>query len=346
MVGMTGTDEHLGRCVAALGGKGHRAVVAGTIRSGKHAMAGWAKDVPAPDGSTLFEIGSITKAFTGVLLADMVLRGEVDLDDRLSAHLPNLRPAWRHREPTLLELATHRSGLPNTPRVMHRRELSYTLGLRRHDPWATVGETEYQRLVAAESPRRPPGTRGRYSSLAVGLLGDALAARAGISYEQLLTERVLAPLRMCDTSVSVSAANTDRLLPGHSRSGRPRPPLKDLMPAAGSLRSTADDMLRFLAACLQSPPGVLGEALDLAQRPQAKLAARIQVGLCWLILTTPAGNSIVWHNGGTWGFRSFAGFVPDQNRAAVVLSNTARSVDRIGLQLMQDPGLEGHEPVS
>lgn len=346
MVGMTGAEEQLGRCVATLGRKGHRAVVAGAIRGRERAVGGWSADGPAPDGSTLFEIGSITKAFTGVLLADMVLRGEVALDDRLSAHLPNLRPAWRHREPTLLELATHLSGLSNTPGVMRRRELGYALGLRRHDPWAAVGETEYQRLVAAESPRRPPGTRGRYSSLAVGLLGDALAARAGISYEQLLTERVLAPLRMCDTSITVSAANTHRLLPGHSRRGRPRPPLKDLMPAAGSLRSNADNLLCFLAACLQPPPGVLGEALDLAQRPQARLAARIQVGLCWLILTTPAGNRIVWHNGGTWGFRSFAGFAPDQNSAAVVLSNSARSVDRIGLELTQDPGLEGHGPIT
>ena len=340
MVGMAGTDEQLGRCVAALGRKGHRAVVAGAIRGGERAVAAWSKDGPAPDGSTLFEIGSITKAFTGVLLADMVLRGEVALDDRLSAHLPNLRPAWRHREPTLLELATHLSGLPNTPGVMRRRELSYTLGLRRHDPWAEVSETDYQHLVAAESPRRPPGTRGRYSSLAVGLLGDALAARAGISYEQLLTERVLAPLGMAKTSVTVTAANADRLLPGHSQRGRPRPPLKDLMPAAGSLRSNADDMLRFLAACLQPPPGVLGEALDLAQRPQARLATRIQVGLCWLILTTTAGNRIVWHNGGTWGFRSFAGFAPDQNSAAIVMSNTARIVDRVGLELTHDPGLD------
>lgn len=219
---------------------------------------------------------------------------------------------------------------------MRRRELGYALGLRRQDPWAAVSDTEYHRLVAAESPRRAPGARARYSSLAVGLLGDALAARAGMSYEQLLTERILDPLGMADTSVTVPATRTHRLLPGHSRCGRPRPPLQDFMPAAGSLRSSAADQLRFLAACLQPPPGALGEALTLAQQPQAKLAGRIQVALCWLVLSTPEGGRVVWHNGGTWGFRSFAGFAPDHSSAAVVLSNTARSVDRIGLGLTQD----------
>ncbi|SNR97220.1 serine hydrolase domain-containing protein [Blastococcus mobilis] len=328
-------EEELDRRVAALGRKGHRAVAVGIVRGGKRAFAGWSADGAAPDGSTLFEIGSITKVFTGVLLADMVLRSEVALDDPLSVHLPGPRPAWRHREPTLLELATHRSGLPNTPGAMRRDELRYALGLSRRDPWASVTEPDYHRLVAAESPRRPPGTRGRYSSLAVGLLGDALAARAGTSYERLLTERVLEPLGMTDTAVTVPASHAGRLLAGHSRRGRPRPPLQDLMPAAGSLRSSTEDMLRFLAACLQPPPGGIGEALTLAQQPRAEVAKRVQIGLCWLIVSTPAHGRVVWHNGGTWGFRSFAGFAPDHGSAAVVLSNTARSVDRLGFDLAQ-----------
>jgi CubicO group peptidase (beta-lactamase class C family) len=180
-------DRELQTELEALGGRGHRAVVAGVIRNGEHRRRGWAADGPAPDGSTLFEIGSITKVFTGVLLADMHLRGEVSLDDPLSRHLSAPRPAWRHREPTLLELATHRSGLPNTPRPMQRREMAYQLGLGQRDPWADMTLDEYHRLVGNESPRTAPGTGFRYSSMAVGLLGDALAARAGRPYEQLLT---------------------------------------------------------------------------------------------------------------------------------------------------------------
>lgn len=325
----------LDRRLQDLGRKGHRAVVAGVIGDGQRFHRGWARDGRAPDGSALFEIGSITKAFTGVLLADMVLREEVALEDPLSRHLPRPRPAWRYREPTLLELATHRSGLPNTPKAMGRRELGYALGLGRRDPWANIDQADYHALVAREAPRRAPGRRVGYSSMAVGLLGDALAARAGTSYEQLLTDRVLTPLEMSDTAVTVPPARADRLLKGHSRRGHLRPPIEDFMPAAGSLRSSVEDMLRFLAACLQPPEGSLGSAIALAQRPHAAMGRGLQMGLCWVILARRGHPSVVWHNGGTWGFRAFAGFAPRRGTAAVVLSNTARSVDRLGFQLVE-----------
>ncbi len=308
-------------------------MAAGVIRGSESRCGGWSADGVPPDASALFEIGSITKVFTGVLLADMVLRGEVSLADPLSRHLPSPRPAWRHREPTLLELATHRSGLPNTPRPMGRRELAYVLGIRRGDPWAAVSETDHRRMVTAEPPRRAPGRRVRYSSMGVGLLGDALGARAERSYEELLAERILGPLGSSSTGVRVPAERRDRLLAGHSRRGRPRPPIEDLLPAAGSLRSSTEDMVRFLAACLQPPASPVGAALRLAQKPQARIGQRMQFGLCWIIVTGRRRPKVLWHNGGTWGFRSFAGFAPELGASAVVLSNTARSVDRLGFRL-------------
>ena len=135
---MISTPGVVDRELARLGARGHRAVVAGLIREDERLCHGRSASGEAPDWSALFEIGSITKAFTGVLLADMVLRAEVSLEDPLSLHLPGLRPLWRYREPTLLELATHRSGLPNTPRARNRGELAYTLGFARRDPWAAV----------------------------------------------------------------------------------------------------------------------------------------------------------------------------------------------------------------
>ena len=323
------------RELVATGSRGHRAVVAGVVRNGATVCRGWSADGPAPDATTLFEIGSVTKVFTGVLLADMHLLGEVSLDDPLSRHLPDPRPAWRHREPTLRELATHRSGLPNTPRPLRRRELAHALGWREADPWADVSGEDYRRLVARESPRRAPGTGFRYSSMAVGLLGDALARRAGRSYEELLTERVLRPLGMTSTWVTVPAEHAHRLLGGHSPRGRPRPPLRDLLPAGGSLRSDAADMTRFLAACLAPPDGPVGAALRLAQQPHVRVRARFHIGLCWLLSTYRRDLQVVWHNGGTWGFTSFAGFAPGRGAAAVVLSDTARGVDRTGLRLLE-----------
>ncbi len=172
--------------------------------------------------------------------------------------------------------------------------------------------------------------------MAVGLLGDALAARAGTSYEQLVTERVLTPLGMSDTRVTVPPGRAHSLLQGHSPRGRPRPPIEDFMPAAGALRSTVEDMLRFLGACLQAPEGSLGRALDLAQRPHAPLGRGLQMGLCWVVLARRGHPRVVWHSGGTWGFRAFAGFAPERGTAAVVLSNTARSVDRLGFHLVEE----------
>jgi CubicO group peptidase (beta-lactamase class C family) len=310
-----------------LGSRGHRALAAGVIRGGERECRTWSADGPQPDESALFEIGSVTKAFTGVLLADMSLRGEVALDDPLSRHFDGPRPAWRSREPTLLELATHRTGLPNTPGRLGRRELAYALGLRSRDPWADVTSDDYAQLVARESPRRAPGGRVKYSSVAFGLLGDALAARAAKPYEDLLRERVLEPLGMTRTAITTSR---ESLMQGHSRRGRPRPPIEDFMPAAGSVRSNVGEMLRFLGACLDPPNG----AFELAQQPQARISKRLEIGLAWLILSRPRKPKVVWHNGGTWGFRSFAAFAPERGAAAVILSNTARSVDRFGLRLV------------
>jgi CubicO group peptidase (beta-lactamase class C family) len=326
--------DDIEQCLRGLGRRGHRAVAAALVRGDERICGCWYPRREPIDQTSLFEIGSVTKAFTGVLLADMVLAREVALDDPLSRHLPGSHPAWRHREPTLLELATHRSGLPNTPGPMHRRELAYALGLRGDDPWDPLTQRKYERLVADESPHRAPGRRVRCSSMAVGLLGDALAARAGTSYEELLAERILRPLGMHRTSVQVAPDLQGRVVGGHSRRGKPRPPIKDFMPAAGSLRSNAVDMLRFLSACLQPPPARPGPALSLAQQPHARLGRRAEIGLGWLISTRRKHPRVVWHNGGTWGFRSFAAFSPESDTAAVVLSNSVHSVDRVGFRLM------------
>ena len=327
--------EDLSGELERLAARGHRALAAGLIQGGERIYRGSASAGEPPDELSLFEIGSITKAFTGVLLADMVLSGEVALDDPLSRHLRSPSPAWRQREPTLLELATHRSALPNTPAGMGRRELAYSLGFGRRDPWAGLTEADYRRLVARESPRRAPGGRVRYSSMAVGLLGDALAARAGLSYDELLKVRVLEPLGMSATAVTVPPQWSSKLLDGHSRRGHARPPIEDFMPAAGSLRSNAEDMLRFLAACLTPRAEPPGPALALAQQPHARIAKRLELGLCWMISSRPRHPRIVWHNGGTWGFRSFAAFAPVTGTAVVVMSNTARSVDRLGFRLVE-----------
>jgi CubicO group peptidase (beta-lactamase class C family) len=312
------------------GRRGYHSLAAGVTADGTTVSEGWSATGPVPDPKTLFEIGSITKAFTGVLLADMHLRGEVALDDPLSRHLDGPAPAWNEREPTLLELATHRSGLPNTPRRLARRELAFALGVGDRDPWEDVTPDRYAELLLETRPRRGPGGRLRYSSIGYGLLGDALAGAAGNPYEELLRERILDPLGMHATTLQPGPP----AIQGHSRRGKPRPPLEDLMPAAGSIRSNVADLSAFLRACLAPGPDPPGPALALAQRPMHRLNRRLSIGFGWLIVTPRRKSRAVWHNGGTWGFRSFAGFSPERGRAVVVLANTARSVDRLGWRLL------------
>ena len=269
-----------------------------------------------------------------MLLADAVARGEVRLDDLLTVHLPaEAAPLrWPERVPTLVELATHASGLPNTPKGLGRLELAFVLGLRRRDPWDGIDAEGYRRLLAA-TPVKPLG-RIRYSSVAFGLLGDALASRAGPTYEHLLRERVCDPLGLDDTWIDPPPHLRSRVVGGHTRRGRPAPPLRDFMPAAGSVRSTTADMLRLLQASLVPDDGPLGRALARAATPRRRLGRGASIGLGWLIVERRRKPPVVWHNGGTWGFRSFAGFVPETRVAAVVLTNTFRGVERLGFRLL------------
>lgn len=328
--------------VARVGSRGHDALVVGVLTDGESTFHGWRRHGTPVDERSLFEIGSITKPFTGVLLAEMCLRGEVRLDDPVSTYLPDAHlPRWNGREPMLEELATHRAALPNAPRGLVRKELAFVLGLRSSDPWADLDARAYRTAVRATAARRPPGGRFRYSSLGFGLLGDALAARAEAPYERLLQDRICSPLGLLDTTTSVPPENQARLLEGRSRRGRPRPPLRDEMPAAGAIRASARDLLRFLACSLAPPEGTPGPALRLATDPRARVSRRIDIGLGWLILRRRRKPELIWHNGGTWGFGSFAAMVPDRQLGVVVLANTARSVDRLGFKLVDQ--LAGRE---
>lgn len=324
------------------GARGVHTRVVGLLRPGSRTVATLSPTTAAaPDGRTLFEIGSVTKILTAVLPAEMHLRGDVALSDSLSEHLASTdAPSWRHRAPTLEELATHRSALPNTSRQMFPRELLAALGLRSADPWHGVTEEDYRVMLRAMRPRRSPGGRLRYSSVGYGLLGDALARSANASFDELLWRRVCSPLGLRDTGVEVDQEKRSRLLEGHSSRGTPSPPLHDWMPAAGALRSSVEDLLSFLEACLAPPSGVIGDAVALAQQERVRINWRLSIGLGWLILRRRRRPPVVWHGGGTWGFRSFAAFVPEEALAVVVLSNSAREVNSLGFKLV-DQRLRG-----
>jgi CubicO group peptidase (beta-lactamase class C family) len=313
-------------------------LVIGCLQGGQQRVVGYgrvrtdAQDLP--DGGTIFEIGSVTKVFTALLLADLAEQGMVGLDDPLAGYLPAwVRvPSVGGRQITLGDLASHAGGLPRDPKGMLRRWLG-----NRRNPYARLSVEELYAGLARTRLRRRPGERVRYSNLGAGLLGDALARAAGQPYEELVRERICLPLGMRDTVITPTGEQTARLAIGHTRRGRPAPPFEiPALVGAGGLRSTATDMLSLLRANLDPAHSPLAPQIERTQLPGLPAAKRVEVGLGWLIARPPGvGGPVLWHNGGTGGFRSFVGAARETGTAVVVLSNTARSVDRLGLRLLK-----------
>lgn len=306
-----------------------------------------------PDDHTLFEIGSITKAFTGVLLADQVLQGRVRLDDAANRHLP---ARWRIQSDaqdqiTLLDLATHHSGLPVQPPWL----VLFALGSgTTANPYSLYDGEQLARTMKQVQRGAAPGARYGYSNLGVGLLGHALAnAAMSESYEELLRRRVLDPLEMSQTRIRLEPAQRARLAQPHGLDGKPTSTWDfACLEACGGLRSSAGDMLKFLKANIAGPlaksrarPGDVPAAAETATALDRalKLAREIRkpgppaLGLGWHQLKlTRSGELIWWHNGGTGGSRSFLGFSPDRQRGLVVLSNTGHSVDELAIELLDE----------
>ncbi|MDP1889782.1 MAG: serine hydrolase, partial [Gemmatimonadaceae bacterium] len=286
----------------------------------------------APDADTLFEIGSITKTFTTAILADMVKRGEVSLSDPVAKLLPpgTVVPSRDGREITLLDLATQSSGLPSLPTNFAPKDQA--------NPWADYSPQQLYDYLKSYQLTRGIGEKYEYSNVGMGLLGFALAQRAGMTYEDLVAARVLKPLQMDDTRITLTAALLRRLAPGHRPDGSV---VKNwdltTLAGAGALRSTVNDMLTYIRANADSASNPLGATLAMThgERHSAGSPA-VTIGLGWHRLRTPAGNWIVWHNGGTGGYRSFTGYSEKTGEGIVVLANTANSVDEIGMHLL-DP---------
>jgi len=288
------------------------------------------------DGKTIFEIGSITKTFTTALLAEMVARGEVRLDQPVAELLPDTVrvPAWNGRQITLRDLATHTSGLPRNPTNMSPRDTA--------DPYADYSVQDLYRFLSNYELKRAPGARVEYSNLGMGLLGLALALKAGKSYEQLLIERILTPLRMTDTRVNPTRAQEARRARGHTETGEPTPHWHFLsLPGAGALNSNAEDLFRYLSANLGDTGGSLIPILASTHETQVNANDTLAIGLGWLIDRTRPSHPLWWHNGGTGGFRSFVGFDPSTKRGVVVLSNADNSVNDIGFWLLRRGEFKG-----
>ena len=308
-------------------------IVVGVLHPDRHTQIVAAGDPgpgrPALDGSSVFEIGSITKVFTATVLAALADEGKLRLDDPVQTYLPSSvrMPTRNGKAITLALLAEQRSGLPRLPDNMRPANAA--------NPYADYGVPQLYEFISRYQLPRDPGESFEYSNLGVGLLGHVLSLAAGRSYEELVRERVTAPLGMTHTSIALTPWMRDHLALGHDPEGRvvgnwDMPTLA----GAGALRSTTVDMLKFLDAYLHPAPSALGRAMALAQRERAPAMSGASLGLTWVIVRAGA-DTIVWHNGGTGGYRTFAGFVPSRKIGVVVMTNSGGAgADDIGMHLL------------
>lgn len=306
----------------------------GVLHKGRTETIGYGrtgtKEAPVPDGETIYEIGSMSKVFTGVLLADAVVRGQVRLDQPAGELLPPgvKMPTRGARAITLQDLSTHVSGLPRLPDNMKFKNPQ--------NPYADYTTQEFNTFLKNHQLARAPGEKSEYSNLAVGLLGQLLALQAHSPYEQLLRERIATPLKMSSTTITLNSRQQSLLAPPHLADGQPTQNWDiPTLAGAGAIRSSANDILRFAAANLTLPPGQLGQALEMAwsihQEPVNK--GDFAMGLGWMVARD---GKTRWHNGQTGGYHSILYVNREIPAAVVILTNTATGeVDRLGEDIIR-----------
>ena len=271
------------------------------------------------DGDTVFEIGSITKVFTALLLADMVARDEVALTDPVEKYLPpEGRPKPFDNKPiSLLDLVTYTSGLPRLP-TLNPRDWA--------NPYADYTVEQLYRFLSEYTPQYYPGSHYEYSNLGFGLLGHVLSLRAGRSYEELVISRICQPLELNDTRITLTPAMRQRLAQGHDILLHAVPGWDEpTLGGAGALRSTANDMMRFLDACQGKRKTALSAAIAslLEVRRQTDVNG-VSAAEGWFVATAHNAE-IILKDGGTGGYATFIGYSARTGIATVLLSNTGYS---------------------
>ena len=276
---------------------------------------------------TLFEIGSVSKTFTATILASMVLDGSVRLSDPVAKYLPaTVRvPSRDGKQITLLDLATQHSGLPRLPSNMDFADPN--------DPYADYTLADMYKFLDGYSLPRDPGQSFEYSNLGLGLLGDALAARAGVPYSVLLQRRVLTPLGMTDTAIALTADQRSRFAVGHDADGAAvKPWTFQALAPAGAIRSTVTDMLKYVRCNMGQGP--LARVCEFAQRPRSTFPGN-RIGLVWW---TGDVTPIIHHGGDTAGYHASVAVSPDREVGVAVLTNGGLPVDDLAVHVI-DPAL-------
>jgi CubicO group peptidase (beta-lactamase class C family) len=283
----------------------------------------------APDSKTLFEIGSITKTFTSIVAAQLAQEGKLSLTDPAQKYFPegSTLPTRGDKVITIEDLASARSGLPRMPHNFMPADNA--------NPYIDYTAANLFDFLKGYQLTRDIGTQYEYSNLGMGLLGVLVSRIDGKPYREAVTTRILKPLKMNSTFLNTPGRADKNSAIGYSDDK----PVKawtwsdeSAMQGAGGLLSNTEDMMKYLLANMNPPDNSLGRAMKDAHQPRMDAGRNnVKIGLGWHIR-----NKIIWHNGGTGGFRTFAGFEPEKKMAVVVLTNSGMGADDLGFHMMDE----------
>jgi CubicO group peptidase (beta-lactamase class C family) len=306
----TFTNAHTGMVIGLVDERGSRVFSAGKLDNGT------TDDL---NGDTIFEIGSITKTFTSLLALEMEQLGEIKLDDPVAKYLPNsaTTPTHNGKEIRLLNLVTHTSGLPRDP-----TNLTPTHGLP-ENAFADYSAESLYAFLRGFALSRDPGAEFEYSNVGMALLAHVLTCKGGANWESLAVERICRPLKMESTRITLTPELKARLAVGHDRFGK-RAPNWDfqIYDGTGGLRSTANDLLKYLSAHLGFVKSDLTSLMEKTHVIQNKgTATHGDIAMAWMVRGEgyQSGRELLGHAGGTGGYETFIGFDMTQRKGVVVL---------------------------
>jgi CubicO group peptidase (beta-lactamase class C family) len=281
-----------------------------------------------PNADNFFEIGSITKTFTVILLAYYVNEGKVKLTDPITKFLPDSVAANPElKSITLLNLGNHTSGLARIPDnlISHATDAL--------NPYKDYTKELLYAYLKTCKLNSKPGEKYAYSNLAVGLLGSILETISGKPFEQMVKEIICKPLGMLSTGQFLNPLLSPRFAAVYNAGGEPTPPWDfDVLAPCGALRSTLNDMMIYAKANLHPGTDKLSKAFELTH--QVTFNKDVKISLAWHIITVN-GVEYYFHNGGTNGSSSFLAFNTEKNIAVVVLSNAVESTDKLGTGILK-----------
>ncbi len=287
-------------------------------------------DTTSPvDENTIYEIGSISKTFTGLLLADAVEQGVVALEDPLQKYLPKgvSSPTYENTEITLVSLSNHTSSLPRMPDNFDSADPN--------NPYVDYSAAQMYAFLNDTNIVEPVGSRASYSNYGQGLLGYTLASIQGEDYESLLRKEITKPFKMKNTAVSFSKAmRTNLALPYDNQKKAYNWDIISLA-GAGGIRSSTKDMMTYLSYMMGMKKTAKASAIQRTQKRTTKEDLP-SIGLAWFIEETSSGKTLYQHGGATGGYRAFAAFIPEEQRGVVLFTNCTQGPEDIAYTIL-DP---------